>query len=139
MKRVDRFQLHSPIGEGATECRLIVDGGSTDRLITGIQLVDQFEVPGGYLLVTDFNDPWEESTQLTLLDNQFRTIARKSLGLDGYVFMRRPFSVSHIEFLSDRELVLTSSNEGEGQYHIQIREHGFPFIKSRIKARWIGR
>jgi hypothetical protein len=137
VKRINRFKLHSPTGEDATKCRLMADGVSTNRMISGIKMVDQFELPGGFLLVTDFNDPWEESTQLTLLDEQFKPLARKSLGLDGYVFMRRPFSTTTIEILNDRELLLKSLSEDEGQYHVEIRETGIPIFKSRIKAQWL--
>jgi hypothetical protein len=60
----------------------------TRHKLEGVSLVDQYETDCGYLLITDYNDPWEELTVVTLLDQGF-----KLLGKFVYVFPSRTFAV----------------------------------------------
>ena len=81
MRRIDKFAFeHRAPGQDldATSTSLLVDGKPVGVAIEGLQIVDQFDTGRGYLLVTDYNDPWEEQTVVTLLDAEFKQVANKS-------------------------------------------------------------
>ncbi|MBH2015732.1 MAG: hypothetical protein I8H88_04535 [Burkholderiales bacterium] len=98
---------------------LLVDGRPTGIALEGLQLVDQFETGSGYLLVTDYNDPWEEQTVVSLLDADLKQVAKKRLGKFLYVFPSRTFSVKSID-IEGGALVLQGSSAEEGRYRVEV-------------------
>ena len=122
MKRIDKFAL-SPIeteqDRDATTTMLLVNGSPSGMTLEGLQLVDQFETEHGYILITDYNDPWEEQTVVTLLDTDLKQLAKKRLGKFLYVFPSRTFSVKRIDIDGDA-LMLHGSSPGEGRYRVAV-------------------
>ena len=124
MRRIDKFAFeHRTPGRDldATSTALVVDGKPAGIAIEGLQLVDQFDTGRGYLLVTDYNDPWEEQTVVTLLDAELKQVAKKRLGKFLYVFPSRTFSVKTIDIDGDA-LVLQGSSPEEGCYRVGVAD-----------------
>ena len=114
----------------------MVDGLTTRRHIKGSDLVDQFELPGGFLLISDFKDPWDESTHLTLLDEYFRVVSRRSLGYRGPRLMRQPFSIKMAEPTASGTVQLTGLRNIDGIYMVEVRDSGIPVFRPRLKVSW---
>lgn len=124
MRRIDKFAFeHRAPGRDldATSTALVVDGKPAGIAIEGLQLVDQFDTGRGYLLVTDYNDPWEEQTVVTLLDAELKQVAKKRLGKFLYVFPSRTFSVKSIA-IDGQALLLQGSSPDEGSYRVEVAD-----------------
>ena len=80
----NRFALEThdgPYESWPAKSRLIVDGVMTDNRLPGYTLLHQFLLDDGYLVVTDYDCPFEECTNFILLDTKFKTRATRSLGV----------------------------------------------------------
>ena len=122
MRRIDKFAFeHRSPGRDldATSTALLVDGKLAGIAIEGLQIVDQFDTGRGYLLITDYNDPWEEQTVVTLLDVELKQVAKKRLGKFLYVFPSRTFSVKNID-VDGEALMLQGSSPEEGRYRVEV-------------------
>lgn len=139
MRRIDKFAFE-PRASGrdldATSTALLVDGKPAGIVIEGLQLVDQFDSGGGYLLVTDYNDPWGEQTVVTLLDADLKQVDKKRLGKFLYVFPSRTFSVKTID-VDGEALMLQGSSLDEGRYRIEVA-NALRLLGPRVglKASW---
>lgn len=124
MRRIDKFAFE-PRTPGrdleATSTALLVDGQPAGIAIEGLQLVDQFDTGRGYLLVTDYNDPWEEQTVVTLLDAELKQVDKKRLGKFFGVFPSRTFSVKTID-IDGEALMLQGSSPEEGCYRLGVTD-----------------
>lgn len=81
---LNRFALEihdGPYEKWPTKSRLIVDGVITEQRLPGYSLLHQFALDDGYLLVTDYDCPFEECTNFILLDSTFKKRASRSLGV----------------------------------------------------------
>lgn len=124
MRRIDKFafEQRAPGRDlDATSTALLVDGRSAGIAIEGLQILDQFDTGRGYLLVTDYNDPWEEQTVVTLLDAELKQVAKKRLGKFLYVFPSRTFSVKAID-INGEVLTLQGSSPDEGCYRVEVAD-----------------
>ncbi len=124
MKQISRFALDMEAvaqDPEATHAPLLVDGVRTPYKLEGVSLVDQYETERGYLLVTDYNDPWEELTVVTLLSKQLKPLASRLLGKFVYVFPSRTFAVQRIDIDGDA-LVLLGSSPEEGRYRVEVAD-----------------
>ena len=124
MRRIDKFAFaHRTPGQDldATSTALLVDGKPAGIAIEGLKLVDQFDTGRGYLLVTDYNDPWEEQTVVTLLDAEFEQLDKKRLGKFFGVFPSRTFSVRTID-IDGEPLLFQGSGPEEGCYLVGVAD-----------------
>ena len=83
MKPVQRFQTaphEGPYEDWGGHSQLVIDGALTSHQVPGYNLLHQFEVGDGYLLVLDYDCPFEEVTVVARLDRAFRVIAKESFG-----------------------------------------------------------
>lgn len=120
----------------ATSTSLLMDGKPVGITIEGLQIVDQFDTGRGFLLVTDYNDPWEEQTVVTLLDAELKPVAKKRLGSFFYVFPSRTFSVKTID-IDGESLLLQGSSPEEGRYEVVVTDLRRPFgARIGLKASW---
>lgn len=139
MRRIDKFAFeHRAPGRDldATSTALLVDGKPVGMALEGVKLVDQFDTGNGYLLVTDYDDPWEEQTVVTLLDAQLKQLAKKRLGKFLYVFPSRIFSVKSID-IDGKSLLLQGSSPDEGCYRIEVANVPNLFgVRMGLRASW---
>jgi hypothetical protein len=139
MKQTSRFALDADgpaLDLEATHAALLVDGARTPYKLEGVKLVDQYETDCGYLLITDYNDPWEELTVVTLLDQGLKPLGSKLLGKFVYVFPSRTFAVQRIDIDGDA-LVLHGSSADEGRYRVEVKDvWSWRGRRPGLKAMW---
>ena len=84
MQPVDTFRFASHPGPYAQwplrTALLHADGTATGVALPGYVLLHQFRVGTGWLLVTDWDCPYEEVTEVLLLDAAMRLVARRRFG-----------------------------------------------------------
>ncbi|WP_243322296.1 hypothetical protein [Geothrix sp. SG200] len=81
MQRIDRFTLEEhkgPYDSWGGKSKLLLDGVPTGLNISGYSLLHQIQIPEGYLLVTDFDCPWEETTCFTHISTELKYISSDS-------------------------------------------------------------
>lgn len=75
MHPISRFSLEQhagPYDTWPTRSRLLLDGEPTRILLPSYALLSQFEIPDAYILVTDYDCPFEEITSFCLVSKELR-------------------------------------------------------------------
>ena len=83
MQAITRCSLATHEGDYASwpgKSPLIVDGRELPIHIPGYTLLHQYETTSGYVLVTDYDCPFEECTVFILLDKAFNIVDRRFVG-----------------------------------------------------------
>lgn len=84
MQPVDRFALDTHDGPCETwpsRTHVLVDGVRSALAVSGYVLLRQFETPAAYLLVTDYDCPFEEAVTFTLVSKDpMKVRARRTVG-----------------------------------------------------------
>ncbi|WP_374594048.1 hypothetical protein [Aquabacterium sp.] len=133
---ITRFSLagfDAPSAKAAMRARLLSDGGPTSTRLPGRRVVSQFALDRGYLVATDFDDPWEEWTFVSLLDERFRLLSCRRLGSWGTAFASKTFSLKAIEWVDACHFVAVPFDEADGRYQFAIRAWGIPFLWPRLE------
>ncbi|OAI28513.1 hypothetical protein [Methylomonas koyamae] len=85
MQAIDVFSLASHAGDyryWPLQTRLLQNGVPTACYVPGYRLLHQFQTgTGDYLLICDWDCPFEEASEFVLLSPELRILARRSLGL----------------------------------------------------------
>lgn len=129
MKPISRFALEKhdgPYEKWPPRSRLSLDGEPTDISLPGYTLLYQFETPSGYVLVTDYDCPYEEITNFALLSRQLRLQSCRWLG-----WMYETFLLERIEWSDDR--TFTAFFCGNLCCRFTVRSWGIPYIRPRLK------
>jgi hypothetical protein len=116
---LDRFALEThdgPYEKWPPKSRLIVDGALTEARVPGYSLLHQFEITDGYLLVTDYDCPFEEATNFILLDRQLEILAHRSIGAPYCSFL-----LEKIEWLDDHNLIAVFYQDDRWKVSIRHR------------------
>ena len=130
---INRFALEShagPYEKWPLKSRLIVDGALTKIGVGGYSLLHQFELPDGYLLVTDYDCPFEEATDFILLSRDLHVLSQRSIG-GAYC----SFLLDKIEWIDARNLIAVFYQDD--RWKISIAAHKIPYSRLRISARRI--
>jgi hypothetical protein len=83
MEALTCFSLQTHHGDYASwpgKSQLFMNGDVLPTNIPGYTLLHQFATTSGYLLITDYDCPYEEATEFILLDSAFKIIDRRSVG-----------------------------------------------------------
>ena len=134
MKLINRFHLQQhegPYEKWPVRSRLFADGEPTGILLPGYSLLYQFETPYGFVLVTDYDCPYEETTSFSFISSQMRLLSCRRLG-----WMYTSFLLNRIEWLDDRNFMAVFS--GEDRCRFTIRSWGIWYIRPRLKMKWLG-
>jgi hypothetical protein len=129
MKSITRFELQKHDGAYETwplRSRLFLDGKPTGISLPGYTLLHQFETPNGYILVTDYDCPYEEITNFALISKQLRLKSCRWLG-----WMYETFLLERIEWIDDR--TFTAFFCGNLSCRFTVRSWGIPYIRPRLK------
>ena len=141
MKRIERFTLQAHRDDTGTESLvsfLIADGELTSVRIPGIEILEQFEIIAGYLLVTDHDCPFEETFHFILLDHLLHIISQRSLGAR-FSFVPRGAVQSLQELSWEDDWHFVAHLGGDVQrWRFTIRRTGLPFLYPRLSATRIG-
>lgn len=102
MQTIDIFSLKDHAGEYQNwplRTQLLINGSPSPCYVPGYRLLHQFQTPAHeYLLINDWDCPFEEATEIILLDSQLR------------VLTVRTFGVPYGSFLLDDVLVMDDAN-----------------------------
>lgn len=102
---------------------LFADGRTTGVWIPGTRLVRQFSTERGFVLLTDYDAMFEETTSVILLDARPRAVSWRSLGV-------------LFSFLPAHDTGFRVHGEGAaGRYWFQIRRHSMPYLFPRLAMR----
>jgi hypothetical protein len=116
MYSVTLFSLathEGPYEKWPLKTTLFADGVDTGQTVSGFVIEAQYKCPAGYLLITSYDCPFEESNAFLLVNDQYETIARNSLGV-----MYSSFLLEKHKALSDTQLEL---DYGDGlKYRLSI-------------------
>jgi len=137
MRRIERFTLLAHTGDSDAwplDSPLLADGELTSERVPGVEIVEQFEIIAGYLLVTDYDCPFEETFHFILLDHQLRTVSRRSLG-------------ARFSFVPDSQVHLLQELRWEDDWHFvvvltecpecwrfTIRKFSIPYLCPRLSV-----
>lgn len=83
MKSIDRLALvphKGPYESWGGVSHLIIDGSRSDQTVPGYQLLRQYSLENGYLLLLDYDCPFEESVVAVRLDANFQVVAKEHFG-----------------------------------------------------------
>jgi hypothetical protein len=97
-------------------------------VLKGCELIDQFECADGYLFISDYDCPFEEITNFTLVDKKFRVISRRWIG-GPYV----SFLIDGVEVHDEDKLRFNFS--GDGVWELAFRSWSIPFLRPRISIK----
>jgi hypothetical protein len=132
MKPITRFTLEKHDGPYETwplRSRLSLDGKATGISLPGYTLLHQFETSNGYILVTDYDCPFEEITNFALVSRQMRLQSCRWVG-----WMYETFLLERIEWIDDR--TFTAIFCGNLCCRLAIRSWGIPYIRPRLKLQF---
>lgn len=104
MRPINRFTLEKHDGPYETwplRSRLFLDGKPTDLSLPGYVPLDQFETSDGYILVTDYDCPFEEITNFAFISKQ--PLRLKSCRWLGWMY--ETFLLEHIEWIDERTFI----------------------------------
>jgi hypothetical protein len=93
--------------------RVLVRGVAGAAAVPGYVLLHQFDIPDGYLLVTDCDCPFEEATSFTLLDHNMELLATRSVG-----WMYCSFLLDALTWIDERTLIATFYDRDNWQIRI---------------------
>lgn len=131
MKAVDIFSLekHSgPYEKWPLRSRVLVNGKPTFARIPGYTLLHQFEIDGGYLLITDCDCPFEETTSFILLSKSNRVLSFQML-FEPY----GSFLLKRIDWIDGANIKATFYENDT--WLLTVRHRGFPFLRPRLWLR----
>jgi hypothetical protein len=135
MKRIERFTLLAHTGDPDTwplDSQLIADAERTSTRIPGIEILEQFEIIAGYLLVTDYDSPFEETFHFVLLDHELRIVSSRSLGTRlSFVPDGRVHLLEELRWEDDWHFVVTLT-ESPGHWRFTIRRFNIPFLHPKL-------
>ena len=129
MKPINRFSLQQhdgPYEKWPLRSRLSLDGKPIGVSLPGYTLLQQFETSSGYILVTDYDCPFEEITNFALISKQLRLQSCRWLG-----WMYETFLLERIEWIDDR--TFTAFFHGNLCCRITVRSWGIPYLRPRLK------
>src|SRR5262245_51659281 len=129
MKPIDRFTLEKhdgPYESWPLRSRLFLDGKPTGISLPGYSLLQQVETPDGYILVTDYDCPFEEITNFALVSKKLRLQSCRWLG-----WMYETVLLERIEWNDDR--TFTAFFCGNLCCRFTVRSWGIPYIRPRLK------
>ncbi len=134
METTDRYSLErheGPYESWPLRSRLFIDGEPTAVLIPGYSLLHQVALPSGYLLVTDFDCPFEEATSFVLLDRNSRLLCCRTLSVP-----YGSYNLDKMAWLDDRHARITFLDDDH--WSLTIRNWGIPLLHPRLRLGRLG-
>jgi hypothetical protein len=129
MHRTERFALEThegPYESWGTSSRLVVDGRLTELRLPGFQLLQQFEIPDGFIVITDYDCPFEEITNFVLLSKRLRKLSCRWLGAPYY-----SSALDRLEWIDERGF--TAFMCDGSIWRLSVRSWGIPYLRPRLR------
>lgn len=122
-----------PYERRPSHSQLLVDGKPTNLRLPGYSLLYQFDTQAGFLLVADYDCPYEETTNFILLSHDLRVVSRRSLGPQGTTFVpNASYLLKSIDWVDDWHFVAIPIGE-DTNWFFTIREWGMPLLRPQLK------
>ncbi len=106
MKKINIFSLIQHTGDYATwplKTQLLINQQPTQTYLPGYQLLHQFQLTSGeYLLITDWDCPFEEATEVLLLSADLTLAARHTFSVP-----YGSFNLDDLQVMDDVNVKLT--------------------------------
>lgn len=135
MTEFNRFTLEKHDGPYETwplRSRLLLDGEPTNLSLPGYTLLFQFEAAEAYILITDYDCPYEEITNFALVSKRpLRLLSCRWLG-----WMYETFILERIEWIDQRTFIAVIGGS-DHCWRLSIRSWGIPYIRPRLKLNWL--
>lgn len=132
VERVDLFALErhaGPYEKWPLRTRLLVRGEPSATQVPGYELLHQFRTPQGFLLVTDWDCPFEEGTNFILLEQAtLRILARRELAVPYGSFL-----LDRFEWIDDQSARVTFYEDDH--WLLTLRPKAAPLFSSRLRLR----
>lgn len=131
MKTIERFALvkhQGPYENWPQKTPVIIDGDLSALAISGFNLLRQYETTAGYVLVTDFDCPYEEAVCFVLLSRDLKTVlSERTVGQ-----MYSSFPLDHVVWQDDAHFYATIDGLADYRFYFTIRRFGIPWIYPRL-------
>jgi len=123
VKVIDDFTLSCPdealssesLWHDRIQSNLGYRGSNTGYTIKGYRIDNQFQLGDEYVILTNWDCPYEESTEIALLDRTFKPLATRTIGV-----MYSTFILQGVEIADSGTLLL---DYGEGVcYRLTVRD-----------------
>jgi hypothetical protein len=131
MNIINRFSLerhHGAYEEWPLRTRLYFDGKPTKVRVPGYSILHQFQIPLGYLLVTDCDCPFEETTSFILVSPTLRLLSFRMLFVP-----YGSFNLARVEWIDSATFWAVFFQED--YWRVTIRSWGIPFFRPRLTIR----
>ncbi|QJI41231.1 hypothetical protein HKK52_10010 [Pseudomonas sp. ADAK2] len=131
MNVIERFALvqhHGPYEDWPAKTPVIIDGSVSSLAISGFNLLHQYETAAGYLLVTDFDCPFEEAVCFVLVSKDLATVLNeRTVGQ-----MYNSFWLDEVFWLDEAHFYATFHDYADYRFYFTIRPYGIPWIYPRL-------
>jgi len=131
MKAITEFSLEIPTvprEDWPLKLRLLRRGRPTSLALPGRELLHQFGDEAGFLFITDYDCPFEESIEFILCDAELVCRGRCTAGA--------PYCsvwLSHVEWIDHRHLRVELDRDGT--WLLTIRSWGIPYLFPRLRLK----
>lgn len=128
METTNCFSLEchaGPYEKWPLRSRVLIDGCPSETLIPGYTLLHQFRTSLGYLLITDFDCPFEEATSFSLLDFSYKLISHRTLRVP-----YGAFNLERVDWKDDATVEVVFLDDD--RWLVTLRPWGIPFLRPRI-------
>jgi hypothetical protein len=119
MKKIDIFSLQTHSGEYATwplKTQLLMHGAATATYLPGYEILHQFLLDAGeYLLITDWDCPFEEAKEFVLLSATLSILSKRKLGVPYGSFL-----LMGVQVLDAKNLMLDFGNGNDAKDEWQL-------------------
>jgi hypothetical protein len=122
LRPITEFSLEEHAGPYETwpgKSALYADTVPTDCTVPGYVIEGQYSWDGGFLLITSYDCPSEESQEFVLLDSSFQFLSKKSLGV-----MHGSYLLMSHQVVSDDGIELLFA--GGERWRLQVRPGKWP-------------
>ncbi|OQW75616.1 MAG: hypothetical protein BVN35_08170 [Proteobacteria bacterium ST_bin11] len=143
MRATDIFSLERHDGEYENwplQTRLLINGLPSSCYLPGYRLLHQFQTPANeYLLISDCDCPFEEATEVILLDSQCKVLALRSFRVPYGAFCLDEAQVLDpanlkLSFFRDDHWQLTITPKNQFCLHFSSRT-GLPAFRTRLQLK----
>ena len=128
METITCFSLEShagPYEKWPLRSSVLIDGCPSETLIPGYTLLHQFKTSLGYLLITDFDCPFEEATSFSLLDFTNKLISDRTLRVP-----YGSFNLERVDWKDDTTVEIVFFDDD--RWLVTLRRWGIPYLRPRI-------
>jgi hypothetical protein len=131
MKTIERFALQQhdgPYENWPQKTRVIIDGKVSTLAISGFTLLRQYQTAAGYLLVTDFDCPFEEAVCFVLVSQDLKTVlSERTVGQ-----MYSSFMLNEVTWQDETHFYATIQDLDDYRFYFTLRSFGIPWLYPRL-------